>query len=97
MLPSAFTPFCALYLGAVLPIAFCVSRRKAGRSEAIEEARMTGLALRQLARRLMLDTFRLEQGAGGPLEHRCSRAFERELKKPLRRGRHPVWNKALHV
>ena len=60
---------------------------------------MTEQALDQLARRAMLDAARLEYG--GLLEeapeHTFSPAFERKMKKLLRRGRHPVWYKALHA
>ena len=60
---------------------------------------MTGQALDQLARRVILDTARLEYGAllkEAP-EHTFSPAFERRMKKLLRRGRHPVWYKSLHA
>ena len=54
---------------------------------------MTGQALDQLARRVILDTARLEYGVlleEAP-EHSFSPAFERKMKRLLRRGRHPVW------
>ena len=60
---------------------------------------MTGQALDQLARRVILDTARLEYGAllkEAP-EHSFSPSFERKMKRLLRRGRHPVWYKALHA
>ena len=60
---------------------------------------MTEQALDQLAQRVILDTARLEYGAllkEAP-EHIFSPSFERRMKKLLRRGRHPVWYKALHA
>ena len=60
---------------------------------------MTDQALDQLARRVILDTARLEYGVlmkEAP-EHTFSPSFERRMKKLLRRGRHPVWYKALHA
>ena len=60
---------------------------------------MTEQALDQLARRVILDTARLEYGVllkEAP-EHIFSPAFERRMKKLLRRGRHPVWYKALRA
>ena len=58
---------------------------------------MTDQALDKLARRLMLDAARLEYG--GILEerpeHAFSSAFERRMKKLLRRSRHPVLYQAL--
>ena len=60
---------------------------------------MTEQALDQLARRVILDTARLEYGAllkEAP-EHSFSPSFERKMKRLLRRGRHPVWYKALHA
>ena len=54
---------------------------------------MTEQALDQLARRVILDTARLEYGVlleEAP-EHSFSPAFERKMKRLLRRGRHPVW------
>ena len=50
-----------------------------------EGAAMTEQALTQLARRTMLDAARLEYGGEEP--HTFSLAFERRMKKLLRRGR----------
>ena len=58
---------------------------------------MTEQALDQLARRVMLDAARLEYGSLPEEPHTFSPAFERKMKKLLRRGRHPVWYKALHA
>ncbi|MDE6454756.1 MAG: DUF4367 domain-containing protein, partial [Dysosmobacter sp.] len=60
---------------------------------------MTDQELNQLARRVMLDAARLEHGAllEEPPEHTFSPAFERKMKKLLRRGRHPVWYRTLHA
>ena len=58
---------------------------------------MTEQVLNQLTRRVMLDAVRLEYD---PLEtepHAFSPAFERRMKRLLRRGRHPVWHKTLHA
>lgn len=58
---------------------------------------MTEQALNQLTRRIMLDAARLEYGGlleGAP-EHTFSPAFERKMKKLLRRGRHPVLYRTL--
>ena len=60
---------------------------------------MTEQALDQLARRVILDVARLEYGVlmkEAP-EHIFSPGFERRMKKLLRRGKHPVWYKALHA
>ena len=60
---------------------------------------MTEQALDPLARRVILDTARLEYGAllkEAP-EHSFSPSFERKMKRLLRRGRHPIWYKALHA
>ena len=58
---------------------------------------MTEQALDQLARRVMLDAARLEYGSLPEEPHTFSPAFERKIKKLLRRGRHSVWYKALHA
>ena len=60
---------------------------------------MTDQALDKLARQLMLDAARLEYGEvlEGRLEHAFSPAFERRMKKLLRRGRHPVLYRALRA
>lgn len=60
---------------------------------------MTEQALNQLARRVMLDAARLECGnlLEEPPEYTFSPAFERRMKKLLRRGRHPVWYRTLHA
>ena len=60
---------------------------------------MTDQAMEKLARRIMLDAARQEYGllqAEQP-EHVFSPAFERKMKKLLRRGKHPVWYKTLHA
>ena len=60
---------------------------------------MTEQALDRLIHGVILDTARLEYGvllAEAP-EHTFSPAFERRMKKLLRRGRHPVWYKSLHA
>ena len=60
---------------------------------------MTEQALDRLIHGVILDTARLEYGVlleEAP-EHTFSPAFERRMKKLLRRGRHPVWYKALHA
>ena len=60
---------------------------------------MTEQALNQLARRVLLDAARLEYGnllEEAP-EHTFSPAFERKMKKLLRRGRHLVWHQVLHA
>nr|WP_325186355.1 DUF4367 domain-containing protein [uncultured Oscillibacter sp.] len=58
---------------------------------------MTEQALNQLTRRVMLDAARLEYGGLPEEPHPFSPAFERKMKKLLRRGRHPVWYKTLHA
>ena len=58
---------------------------------------MTDYELDKLARRVMLDAARLEYGGLPEEPHPFSPAFERKMKKLLRRGRHPVWYKALHA
>ena len=58
---------------------------------------MTEQALDKLARRVMLDAARLEYGGLPEEPHSFSPAFERKMKKLLRRGRHPVWYKTLHA
>ena len=58
---------------------------------------MTNQALEKLTRQIMLDAARLEYGSlleGAP-EHTFSPAFERKMKKLLRRGRHPVLYRTL--
>ena len=60
---------------------------------------MTEQALNQLTRRIVLDAARLEYGGlleGAP-EHTFSPAFERKMKKLLRRGRHPVLYRTLRA
>ena len=60
---------------------------------------MTEQALDRLIHGVILDTARLEYGVlleEAP-EHTFSPAFERRMKKLLRRGRHPVWYKSLHA
>ena len=58
---------------------------------------MTDYELDKLARRVMLDAARLEYGGLPEEPHPFSPAFERKMKKLLRRGRHPVWYKTLHA
>ena len=58
---------------------------------------MTDYELEKLTRRVMLDAARLEYGGLPEEPHSFSPAFERKMKKLLRRGRHPVWYKALHA
>lgn len=60
---------------------------------------MTDQALDKLARRLMLDAARLEYGEAlaERQEHAFSPAFERRMKKLLRRDRHPVLYRALRA
>lgn len=60
---------------------------------------MTEQALIQLVRQVMLDAARLEYGGlkKEQPEHLFSPAFERKMKKLLRRGRHPLWNKTLRA
>ena len=58
---------------------------------------MTDYELDKLARRVMLDAARLEYSSLPEEPHPFSPAFERKMKKLLRRGRHPVWYKALHA
>ena len=58
---------------------------------------MTEQALDKLARRVMLDAARQEYGSLPEEPHSFSPAFERKMKKLLRRGRHPVWYKTLHA
>ena len=58
---------------------------------------MTDQELEKLTRQIMLDAARLEYGSlleGAP-EHTFSPAFERKMKKLLRRGRHPVLYRTL--
>ena len=60
---------------------------------------MTDQALEKLTRQIMLDAVRLEYGSlleGAP-EHTFSPAFERKMKKLLRRGRHPVLYRTLRA
>ena len=60
---------------------------------------MTEQALDRLIHGVILDTARLEYGVlleEAP-ERTFSPAFERRMKKLLRRGRHPVWYKSLHA
>ena len=58
---------------------------------------MTDYELDKLARRVTLDAARLEYGSLPEEPHPFSPAFERKMKKLLRRGRHPVWYKTLHA
>ena len=60
---------------------------------------MTDQALDKLARQLMLDAARLEYGEvlEEQQEHVFSPAFERRMKKLLRRGRHPVLCRAFRA
>lgn len=60
---------------------------------------MTDQALDKLARRLMLDAARLEYGEvlEEQQEHVFSPAFERRMRKLLRRGQHPVLYRALRA
>lgn len=60
---------------------------------------MTEQALIQLVRQVMLDAARLEYGGlkKEQPEHLFSPAFERKMKKLLRRRRHPLWNKTLRA
>ena len=58
---------------------------------------MTDYELDRLTQRVMLDAARLEYGGLPEEPHTFSPAFERRMKKLLRRGRHPVWHKTLHA
>ena len=58
---------------------------------------MTDYELDRLTQRVMLDAARLEYGGLPEEPHTFSPAFERRMKKLLRRGRHPVWYKTLHA
>lgn len=60
---------------------------------------MTEQALDQLIHGVVLDAARLEYDAlqEEQPEHTFSPAFERKMKRLLRRGRHPVWYQALHA
>jgi hypothetical protein len=56
---------------------------------------MTDQALDELARRVLLDTARQEYGElmKEPPEHSFTPAFEKKMKKLLRRAKHPAWHK----
>ena len=56
---------------------------------------MTDYELDKLTRRVMLDAARLEYSSLPEEPHPFSPAFERKMKKLLRRGRHPVLYRAL--
>ena len=56
---------------------------------------MTDYELEKLTRRVMLDAARLEYSSLPEEPHPFSPAFERKMKKLLRRGRHPVLYRAL--
>ena len=56
---------------------------------------MTDYELKKLTRRVMLDAARLEYSSLPEEPHPFSPAFERKMKKLLRRGRHPVLYRAL--
>ena len=56
---------------------------------------MTDYELEKLTRRVMLDAARLEYSSLSEEPHPFSPAFERKMKKLLRRGRHPVLYRAL--
>ena len=58
---------------------------------------MTEQTLDRLIQEVILDAARLEYDALQTPEHTFSPAFERRMKKLLRRSRHPVWYKALHA
>lgn len=56
---------------------------------------MTDQALDEIARRVLLDTARQEYGKliKDPPEHDFTPAFEKKMKKLLRRAKHPAWHK----
>lgn len=60
---------------------------------------MTDQAMEKLAWRLMLDAARQEYGflQEEQPEHAFSPAFERKMRRLLRRGKHPAWYKTLHA
>ena len=64
-----------------------------------EKVVMTEQALDQLIHGVILDAARLEYDAlqEEQPEHTFSPAFERRMRKLLRRGKHPVWYKSLHA
>jgi len=72
-----------------------VNNRSDIAKEGKEDTEMTDYGLDQLARQIMLDAARLEYGSLPEEPHTFSPAFERKMKKLLRRGRHPVLYRTL--